>query len=82
LSTFVLAHKLREVLDQPNAPKPDTAQKTFGFPKITVGGNTPWRLHEFLDYFDTMKVRKTGWTLRDSTAPIYGVCAKSRTGRT
>jgi CheY-like chemotaxis protein len=36
-----LAHKLREVLDQPGAPKPDPAQKTFGFTKITDGVNTP-----------------------------------------
>jgi CheY-like chemotaxis protein len=32
-----LAHKLREVLDQPGAPKPDPAQKTSGFTKITDG---------------------------------------------
>jgi PAS domain S-box-containing protein len=30
-----LAHKVREVLDQPGVPKPDAAQKTFGFTKIT-----------------------------------------------
>ena len=36
-----LAHKLREVLDQPRSPKPDPAQKTFGFTKITNGENTP-----------------------------------------
>jgi CheY-like chemotaxis protein len=30
-----LARKLREVLDQPNTPKPDPAQKTFGFTKIS-----------------------------------------------
>jgi len=36
-----LAHKLREVLDQPGAPKPDPAQKTFGFTKITDGVKTP-----------------------------------------
>ena len=30
-----LAHKLREVLDQPGAPKPDPAQKTSGFTKIS-----------------------------------------------
>jgi two-component system cell cycle sensor histidine kinase/response regulator CckA len=36
-----LAHKLREVLDQPNAPKPDTAQKTSGFTKITDEAKTP-----------------------------------------
>jgi PAS domain S-box-containing protein len=29
-----LAQKLREVLDQPSAPKPDIAQKTFEFAKI------------------------------------------------
>jgi two-component system, cell cycle sensor histidine kinase and response regulator CckA len=39
-----LAHKLREVLDQPGAPKPDPAQKTCGFTRIsdevkTHGGN-------------------------------------------
>jgi PAS domain S-box-containing protein len=28
-----LANKLREVLDQPSAPKPDDAQETFGFTK-------------------------------------------------
>jgi PAS domain S-box-containing protein len=32
-----LARKLREVLDQPGAPKPDLAQKTSGFTKITDG---------------------------------------------
>jgi CheY-like chemotaxis protein len=36
-----LAHKLREVLDQPGAPQPDPAQKTLGFTKITDGVNTP-----------------------------------------
>jgi CheY-like chemotaxis protein len=36
-----LAHKLREVLDQPGAPKPDPAQKTSGFTKITDGVNAP-----------------------------------------
>ena len=36
-----LARKVREVLDQPGAPKPDPAQKTFGFTKITDGVNTP-----------------------------------------
>jgi hypothetical protein len=30
-----LAHKVREVLDQLGVPKPDAAQKTFGFTKIT-----------------------------------------------
>ncbi|MEI9960901.1 MAG: hypothetical protein WDM76_07130 [Limisphaerales bacterium] len=35
-----LAHKLREVLDQPSASKPDAAQKTFGFTKAD-GENTP-----------------------------------------
>jgi PAS domain S-box-containing protein len=29
-----LAHKLREVLDQPNIPKSDAAQETFGFAEI------------------------------------------------
>jgi PAS domain S-box-containing protein len=32
-----LARKLREVLDQPGAPKPDPAQKTSAFTKITDG---------------------------------------------
>jgi signal transduction histidine kinase len=36
-----LARKVREVLDQPNEPKPDPAQKTFGFSKIPYGVNTP-----------------------------------------
>jgi CheY-like chemotaxis protein len=36
-----LAHKLREVLDEPNALNPDSGQKTFAFPKITNGVNTP-----------------------------------------
>ena len=36
-----LAHKLRQVLDQPNAPKPDAAQKTFVFTKTADGENTP-----------------------------------------
>jgi CheY-like chemotaxis protein len=30
-----LARKVREMLDQPGAPKPDAAQKTFGFTTIT-----------------------------------------------
>jgi len=29
------------VLDQPGAPKPDPAQKTSGFTKITNGVNAP-----------------------------------------
>jgi hypothetical protein len=32
-----LAHKLREVLDQPSVPKPDAPQKMFGFTTITEG---------------------------------------------
>jgi PAS domain S-box-containing protein len=32
-----LAHKVREVLDQPGAPKPDTTQKTSGFTKSQMG---------------------------------------------
>jgi CheY-like chemotaxis protein len=36
-----LAHKLREVLDQPGAPKPDPAQKTSGFTKISDEAKTP-----------------------------------------
>jgi PAS domain S-box-containing protein len=36
-----LALKLREVLDQPNAPKPDPAQKTSGFTKISDEAKTP-----------------------------------------
>jgi len=32
-----LAHKLREVLDQPGAPKPDPAKKTFGFTRSPLG---------------------------------------------
>jgi PAS domain S-box-containing protein len=36
-----LAHKLREVLDQPSAPKPDTAQKTVSFTKISDAEKTP-----------------------------------------
>jgi signal transduction histidine kinase/FixJ family two-component response regulator len=36
-----LAHKLREVLDEPSAPKPDTAQKAFGSTKISVEVKTP-----------------------------------------
>jgi len=36
-----LAHKLREVLDQPGAPKPDPAQKTSGFTKISDDVKTP-----------------------------------------
>jgi PAS domain S-box-containing protein len=31
-----LAHKLREVLDQPHPPESDTAQKTFGFTKVST----------------------------------------------
>ena len=33
-----LAHKLREVLDEASAPKPDTTQQTFGFAS-TADGN-------------------------------------------
>jgi hypothetical protein len=36
-----LAHKLREVLDQPGVPKPDSAQTTFGFTRIPDGVNNP-----------------------------------------
>ena len=36
-----LALKVREVLDQPSAPKPDTAQETFGLMEIPRGANTP-----------------------------------------
>jgi PAS domain S-box-containing protein len=36
-----LALKLREVLDQPGAPKPDPAQKTSGFTKISDEAKTP-----------------------------------------
>ena len=36
-----LAHKLREVLDQPGVPKPDPAQKTSGFTKISDDVKTP-----------------------------------------
>jgi len=32
-----LAHKVREVLDQPGTPKPDTTQKTSGFTKSQMG---------------------------------------------
>jgi CheY-like chemotaxis protein len=35
-----LAHKLREVLDQPGVPKPETAQKSFGFAEIPCPVNT------------------------------------------
>jgi CheY-like chemotaxis protein len=40
-TSATLARKVREVLDQPNLPKPDPAQKTFGFTKIADGVNTP-----------------------------------------
>ena len=36
-----LARKLREVLDQPGVPKPDPAQKTFGFTKISDEAKIP-----------------------------------------
>ena len=36
-----LAHKLREVLDEPGVPKPDPAQKTSGFTKISDDVKTP-----------------------------------------
>jgi two-component system, cell cycle sensor histidine kinase and response regulator CckA len=35
-----LAHKLREVLDQPGTPKPDPTQKTSGFTKISDEAKT------------------------------------------
>jgi two-component system cell cycle sensor histidine kinase/response regulator CckA len=40
-TSATLARKVREVLDQPGASKPDPAQKTFGFTKIADGVNTP-----------------------------------------
>jgi len=46
-----LAHKLREVLEQSGAPKPDAAQKTFGFTKITYGVNTPYRRQASPPYY-------------------------------
>jgi two-component system cell cycle sensor histidine kinase/response regulator CckA len=36
-----LAHKLREMLDQPIAPEPNAAQATFGFTKISAEAKTP-----------------------------------------
>jgi hypothetical protein len=33
--------KIRGMLDQPGAPKPDTAQEMLGATKITYGVNTP-----------------------------------------
>jgi PAS domain S-box-containing protein len=36
-----LARKVREILDQPGALQPDTAQETFGFASVTDGENTP-----------------------------------------
>jgi PAS domain S-box-containing protein len=36
-----LARKVREVLDQPGVPKSDSAQKTFGFTKISDEKKTP-----------------------------------------
>jgi two-component system, cell cycle sensor histidine kinase and response regulator CckA len=36
-----LAHKVREVLNQPGAPKPDDAQETFGFTKTSINGKIP-----------------------------------------
>jgi hypothetical protein len=36
-----LARKLREVLDQPGVPKPDPAQRTFGFTKISDEAKIP-----------------------------------------
>ncbi len=36
-----LAHKLREVLDQPRGPEPDSAQTKFGFTKISAQAKTP-----------------------------------------
>jgi PAS domain S-box-containing protein len=35
-----LARKVREVLDQPSPPKPDTAQQTFGFPQLSTEATT------------------------------------------
>jgi PAS domain S-box-containing protein len=40
-SPSALARKLREVLNQPGAPKPDAARKTVGFAKTPDGENTP-----------------------------------------
>jgi CheY-like chemotaxis protein len=36
-----LARKVREILDQPDSPKPDIAQEIFGFASMTDGENTP-----------------------------------------
>jgi two-component system, cell cycle sensor histidine kinase and response regulator CckA len=36
-----LARKVRDMLDQPGAPKPDTPQETFGLAGMTDGENTP-----------------------------------------
>jgi CheY-like chemotaxis protein len=36
-----LARKLREVLDQPGAPKPDLVRKIPGFIRVADGVNTP-----------------------------------------
>jgi DNA-binding response OmpR family regulator len=35
-----LAHKLREVLDQPDASEPDADQRTFGFTRMCDGART------------------------------------------
>jgi len=37
----IIARKLREVLDQPNLPKPDPVQKTFGFTNLSDEAKTP-----------------------------------------
>jgi PAS domain S-box-containing protein len=36
-----LAHKIRQVLDQPSAPEPDNAQDAFGFTKTSDGRKIP-----------------------------------------
>jgi FixJ family two-component response regulator len=36
-----LARKVREVLDQPNVPKPDPVQKTIGFTNLSDEAKTP-----------------------------------------
>jgi two-component system, cell cycle sensor histidine kinase and response regulator CckA len=40
-TSATLARKVREVLDQPNRPKPDPAQKTFGFTNLSDETKTP-----------------------------------------
>jgi hypothetical protein len=57
-------------------------EKFYETNPIRLWGEHPISPARVPRYFDIMKVQKTELTLRDSTAPIYGVCTERRTGGT